>query len=91
MTDRIAKIEQRLKSALQIEHIEIIDESHKHAGHKGAIESGGGHFKLHLVSADFADQSLIKRHRLVYDALGELMQTEIHALSIASAKAPGEA
>ena len=68
--------------------IEIIDDSAKHAGHAGA-KSGGGHFRLSIVSPRFAGCRTMERHRLVYDALGPLMKREVHALSI-SAKTPDE-
>ena len=68
--------------------VEIIDDSAKHAGHVGA-RSGGGHFRLSIVSPRFAGCRTMERHRLVYDALGPLMKREIHALSI-SAKTPDE-
>ena len=75
-------------AALEPIAIEIIDDSAKHAGHAGA-RSGGGHFRLSIVSPRFAGCRTMERHRLVYDALGPLMKREIHALSI-SAKAPDE-
>ncbi len=68
--------------------IEIIDDSAKHAGHAGA-RSGGGHYRLRIVSPRFAGRRTMERHRMVYDALGPLMRREIHALSI-DAKAPEE-
>ncbi len=68
--------------------IEIIDDSAKHAGHAGAM-SGGGHFRLRIVSPRFAGLKTMGRHRLVYDALGPLMKREIHALGI-TAKTPEE-
>ena len=61
--------------------IELRDESASHVGHAGAA-SGGGHFELRLVSAQFAGLSKIERHRLVYHLLGDLMQREIHALAM---------
>ena len=70
------------------ESIEVEDESAQHAGHEGA-RSGGGHYRLTLVSASFAGRPLQARHRMVYDALGPLMRKEIHALAI-HAYAPGE-
>lgn len=82
MNDRVAEIERKLRAALQPLKLEIEDESHKHAGHAGARESGGGHFNVTIVSAAFAGQGLLQRHRLVYDALGDTMRREIHALSI---------
>lgn len=63
--------------------IELIDDSAKHAGHAGA-RSGGGHYRLLIVSTQFTGKSTLARHRLVYAALGELMHSRIHALSIES-------
>jgi BolA protein len=68
--------------------IEIIDESHKHAGHAGARD-GGGHFVLHIVSPRFAGKNTVARHRMIYSALGALMKREIHALTI-QANTPDE-
>jgi len=82
MSDRVAEIEHKLRTALQPLRLEIEDESHKHAGHAGARESGGGHFNVTIVSAAFSGLGLLQRHRLVYDALGDTMRREIHALSI---------
>jgi BolA protein len=70
------------------EHIEIIDDSAKHAGHAGA-RSGGGHYRLAITSRAFEGLKTMQRHRLVYDALGPLMRQEIHALSI-DARTPEE-
>ena len=75
-------------SALEPESMTIEDESAQHAGHEGA-KSGGGHYRLTLVSARFAGQALQARHRMVYEALGSLMHKEIHALAI-QAYAPDE-
>jgi BolA family transcriptional regulator, general stress-responsive regulator len=61
--------------------LEIVDESSRHAGHEGA-KSGGGHYRLTIVSGQFAGQPVQARHRMVYDALGALMRKEIHALAI---------
>ncbi|MCS3902891.1 BolA protein [Methylohalomonas lacus] len=80
--DRVATIRERLQAALQPTHIDIADESHKHARHAGARESGGGHFNVTIVAECFRDQSPIKRHRMVYAAVEDLMPQEIHALSI---------
>ena len=79
--ERIDRIRARLESALQPASLEIIDESAKHAGHAGAA-GGGGHYIVRIVSPAFADKSPIQRHRLVYDAVDDMMQAEIHALSI---------
>jgi BolA family transcriptional regulator, general stress-responsive regulator len=80
-TERIALIRQTLEQAFNPSHLDIEDQSHLHAGHAGARE-GKGHFKVEIVAAAFRDKPLIQRHRLVYDALGELMQSDIHALII---------
>jgi BolA protein len=71
---------QRL-SVLEPESSNLEDESAQHRGHAGAA-SGGGHFRLTIVSPKFRNLSTLARHRLVYEAMGELMQREIHALSI---------
>jgi BolA protein len=68
--------------------LEIIDESHKHAGHAGARD-GGGHYVLNIVSAQFAGNNTVARHRMIYSALGGLMKREIHALTI-QARTPEE-
>lgn len=80
-TDRVALIRERLEAVLAPQSLDIIDESHKHAGHAGA-QSGGGHFIVNIVSEAFKDKNLIQRHRMIYDALGDAMHNEIHALSI---------
>ncbi|MFC5476341.1 BolA family protein [Paraherbaspirillum soli] len=66
----------------------VEDESAMHAGHAGAA-SGGGHYKIRIVSIVFEGQNRLNRHRLVYDCLADMMQTEIHALAI-NALAPSE-
>ena len=81
-------IRERLLDALEPELVEIEDESHLHAGHAGARD-GRGHFRVTVVAEIFSGQSLLKRHRLVYGALGRLMDTDIHALTI-QAIAPGD-
>jgi len=86
---RVEKIRSRLAAALAPTTLEIVDESHKHAGHEGARD-GRGHFAVTIVSAAFAGELPLARHRRVYAALGELMQTDIHALSI-QARTPQEA
>ena len=73
-------IETAIRSQLNIHHIEIIDDSAKHAGHKQ--NSGGGHYNAFIISDSFEGKSLIQRHRLVYDALGEMMTNDIHAFSM---------
>lgn len=86
--DRITKIEQKLQQALAPESLDIVDESHLHAGHAGA-KSGGGHYAVTLVSQKFSGKTPIQRHRMVYEALNEMMQKEIHALNI-KASTPDE-
>ncbi len=83
----VAAIKERL-TTLEPEHVEVIDDSAQHAGHAGA-RSGGGHYRLLIVSPRFAGLGTMARHRLVYDALGTLMDGDIHALSI-TARAPTE-
>ncbi|OHC62662.1 MAG: BolA family protein [Rhodocyclales bacterium GWA2_65_20] len=75
-------------AALEPLSLEIRDDSVRHAGHAGS-RAGGGHFVMTIVSAQFAGKRIMERHRMVYDALGTLMQREIHALSI-DAKTPEE-
>ena len=75
---------ERLRASLQALQplaLQIDDESAKHAAHEGA-KSGGGHYRLRLVSEQFAGLSRLARHRLVYDSLGQMMQREVHALSL---------
>ena len=79
--DRIAEIKSRLERELSPTRIDIVDESHLHAGHAGAA-SGAGHFSVTIVSDKFAGKSAIQRHRMVYLAVDDLMRSEIHALSI---------
>jgi len=88
VSDRPSTIERLLSEALSPEHIQVKDQSHLHAGHAGAKE-GKGHFEVTIVSDRFDGMNRIARHRLVYDALGDFMQTEIHALSI-NAFSPSE-
>jgi len=88
VTDRSAEIRTRLQQRFAPLELDVCDDSAAHAGHAGARD-GRGHFTVRLVSAAFAAQGRLERHRMVYGALGELMQTDIHALSI-TALAPGE-
>ncbi len=78
--DRLAAIESRLQAALAPESLEVVDDSQQHVGHAGA--RGGGHYTVTIVSARFAGANTLARHRLVYEALGELMRADVHALSI---------
>jgi BolA family transcriptional regulator, general stress-responsive regulator len=89
----VARMRERLGVLEPIE-LAIEDESALHAGHPGAA-GGGGHYRMTLVSAAFAGQPRVRRHRLVYDALADLMQREIHALAMTllapDEKSPGSA
>lgn len=78
--DTIELLRQRL-NALQPQSLDIEDESHRHAGHAGA-KGGGGHYVLTIVADAFAGKNTMARHRLVYDAAGDLMRGRIHALVI---------
>ena len=88
MSDRIARIRASLEQALAPQALEIEDESHRHAGHAGARD-GRGHYRVRIVAAAFAGMPLLKRHQRVYAALGDLMQTDIHALAL-DTRAPDE-
>jgi len=85
---RMAAFDQDLRKVFQIQSLVIDDESHLHAGHAGAA-SGGGHFRLEIVTPDFKGLSLVARHRAVYAALNRHIPKEIHALTIV-ALAPEE-
>jgi BolA family transcriptional regulator, general stress-responsive regulator len=86
--DRLERIRAQLAQALPDAAIELIDDSHRHAGHAGARD-GRGHFRVRIVSGAFAGLRPLQRHQLVYRALDELMRTDIHALSI-TALTPAE-
>lgn len=86
--NRIELIESRLRTVLQPESLTITDESAAHAGHAGARD-GGGHYAVTIVASVFRGRPPLARHRLVHEALGELMGREVHALRI-SALAPDE-
>ena len=79
--DTTELIRERL-AALSPQGLEIFDDSHEHAGHVGAQESGGGHFQVFIVSDAFEAKSKIARHRMIYQAVGDLMPAKIHALAI---------
>lgn len=81
MSDRLARIRERIEAALAPQAFDLVDESHKHAGHEGARD-GRGHYRVRIVSEAFRGKAPLARHRMVYDAVGDLMQTDIHALSI---------
>ena len=86
---RLSRIETALRTALAPSSLSLVDESHLHRGHAGAA-SGRGHYRVRVVSAAFSGKAPLARHRQVYSALGALMETDIHALSI-EALSPDEA
>jgi BolA protein len=79
--ERVALIRSRLEAALAPDELEIVDDSRRHAGHEGARD-GRGHFNVRILSRRFAGKRTVERHRMVYAALGTLMQTDIHALGL---------
>jgi BolA protein len=83
-------IRQRLTAALAPARLDLVDESARHAGHAGARPQGESHFRLTIVAAAFVGRSRIERQRLVFAALGDLMESDIHALAI-TALTPAEA
>ena len=85
---RLERLTERLQS-LEPDQLEVMDDSHHHVGHAGAAD-GRGHFSVLLVSKRFTGMNTLHRHRLVYEVVGDMMVTDIHALSI-QALAPGEA
>ena len=78
---RVDRIQLLLEAAFEPESLQVEDDSHKHAGHEGA-KSGLGHFNVSIVSARFNGMNMLARHRAVYAALDDMMQTDIHALAI---------
>lgn len=86
--ERMERIRAMLEAALQPQALDVFDDSAHHAGHAGARD-GRGHFRVRVISAAFIGKAPLARHRLVYAALGEMMQTDIHALAI-DARAPTE-
>lgn len=86
--ERIERIEHCIQQALEPTELRIKDQSHLHAGHAGA-QSGMGHFDVFVRSNQFEGVRTIKRHQMIYAAVGDMMRTDIHALSI-RALAPDE-
>lgn len=84
-----AIIREKLETALSPLQLRILDESAHHAGHAGAREGGSSHFRVEIISSQFAGLNRVARHRLVYQALGDAFSQGLHALQII-AKAPGE-
>lgn len=85
---RLEKIRTSIAAALVPSQLEVDDDSHLHVGHAGAA-SGGGHYRVKIVAEQFEGLRLVMRHRLVYDSVRDMMNTEIHALAI-TALAPSE-
>jgi BolA protein len=83
-------IEARLTEALSPAALDVVDESHLHAGHAGARPGGETHYRLNIVSTAFSGKSRVDRHRLVNAALDEAFRRGLHAIAI-KARAPGEA
>ena len=88
MIDRVAAIRACLEARFEPIALDVQDDSARHVGHEGA-KDGRGHFSVRVVSAAFRGLPALARHRAVYSALGEMMQTDIHALAI-DARAPEE-
>jgi BolA protein len=86
----VATIRERLERALQPTRLDIADESHLHAGHSAQARAGESHFRVLIVSPEFAGKSRVARHRLVNELLADQLATKVHALAI-HAYAPGEA
>jgi BolA family transcriptional regulator, general stress-responsive regulator len=84
-----AAIREKLAAALAPTRLDLIDESARHASHAGARPQGESHFRITIVASAFAGKSRIERHRLVFQALGSLMESDIHALAI-TALTPAE-
>ncbi len=81
MSEMVQKIEAILKEALQPTSIEVEDQSYLHKGHAGAMK-GGGHYKVEVISPLFEGKSLVEQHQMVYQALGQEMKADIHALAL---------
>jgi len=81
MTTRVENIKRLLEASLAPAQIDIVDDSQSHAGHAGA-RSGGGHFYATIISGAFEGKTSVRRHQMVYEALGDMMCADIHALSI---------
>jgi BolA protein len=80
-TNRVERIRERLTIAFGAAKLEIVDESHMHVGHAGARD-GRGHFRIRIVSECFQEHRRLHRHRMIFAALADLMETDIHALRI---------
>jgi len=88
VSDRVERIRERLQCEFAPQELHVADDSHQHVGHAGARD-GRGHFSVRIVSGAFGGMPLLARHRRVYAALADMMQTDIHALAI-DARTPDE-
>ena len=86
----LKRIEEKLRSGLAPDLLEVVDESHRHAGHAGSRPGGNTHFRVRVVSSRFKGMGRIERQRLIYDLLAEELASGVHALAI-DAKEPAEA
>lgn len=80
-SQRLERMQQLIQEALNPAQLEIIDDSHKHIGHAGARD-GKGHFTVIIQSEALEGKRMLQQHRMIYEALGEMMETDIHALAI---------
>lgn len=80
-SQRLERMQQMIQDALKPEQLEVIDDSHKHIGHAGAKE-GKGHFTVVIKSEALDGKRMLQQHRMIYEALGDMMETDIHALAI---------
>ncbi|WP_417446774.1 BolA family protein [Kangiella sp.] len=80
-SQRLERMQQMIQNTLKPEQLEVIDDSHKHIGHAGAKE-GKGHFTVVIKSEALEGKRMLQQHRMVYEALGDMMETDIHALAI---------
>jgi len=87
--NRVLQIRARLLATFAPTELEVVDESHKHIGHAGA-EDGRGHFRVRIASARFAGKKRLERHRMVYAALDDMLETDIHALSVSAVATKAE-
>lgn len=87
-SERVTAIEAALTAAFSPLELQVKDQSHLHAGHEGA-KGGGGHYHVTIVSDAFEGHRPLQRHRMIFSALGSMMESDIHALRI-SAHSPGE-
>lgn len=87
--NRTERIRTALEQAFAPERLVVTDDSHRHVGHAGAAD-GRGHFSVEIVSKSFAGQPVLARHRAVYAALGQMLETDIHALSIDASAPAGD-